>query len=136
MSLNLTREAWSAHSQKNFTSPPGTCLPTADISCRNPLNGHSYLAEFSGVNTRSLPVAPDNRVLGTQKRRGAAGKKTEDFHICILSARTRSSNILFVIIYLYESAADLKSADLYRSWGFKSPSGHHKMTNLFTRHPS
>jgi hypothetical protein len=22
-------------------------------------------------------------------------------------------------------AADLKSADLYRSWGFKSPSGHH-----------
>jgi hypothetical protein len=23
-------------------------------------------------------------------------------------------------------AADLKSADLYRSWGFKSPSGHHK----------
>ena len=23
-------------------------------------------------------------------------------------------------------AADLKSADLYGSWGFKSPSGHHK----------
>ena len=27
-------------------------------------------------------------------------------------------------------AADLKSADLYRSWGFKSPSGHHKIKNL------
>jgi hypothetical protein len=27
-------------------------------------------------------------------------------------------------------AADLKSADLYRSWGFKSPSGHHKTNNL------
>jgi hypothetical protein len=31
-------------------------------------------------------------------------------------------------------AADLKSADLYRSWGFKSPSGHqinsHKINDL------
>jgi hypothetical protein len=27
-------------------------------------------------------------------------------------------------------AADLKSADLYRSWGFKSPSGHHNL-NVF-----
>jgi len=27
-------------------------------------------------------------------------------------------------------AADLKSADLYRSWGFKSPSGHHIINNL------
>jgi hypothetical protein len=25
---------------------------------------------------------------------------------------------------------DLKSADPYRSWGFKSPSGHHKINNL------
>ncbi len=28
-------------------------------------------------------------------------------------------------------AADLKSADLYRSWGFKSPSGHHIINNLY-----
>ena len=28
-------------------------------------------------------------------------------------------------------AADLKSADLYRSWGFKSPSGHHKISSYF-----
>ena len=27
-------------------------------------------------------------------------------------------------------AADLKSADLYRSWGFKSPSGHQKIKEL------
>jgi hypothetical protein len=27
-------------------------------------------------------------------------------------------------------AADLKSADLYRSWGFKSPSGHQKINEL------
>ena len=27
-------------------------------------------------------------------------------------------------------AADLKSAGLNRSWGFKSPSGHHKINNL------
>ena len=27
-------------------------------------------------------------------------------------------------------AADLKSADLYRSWGFKSPSGHHRIKYL------
>ena len=27
-------------------------------------------------------------------------------------------------------AADLKSADLYRSWGFKSPSGHHRINIL------
>ena len=27
-------------------------------------------------------------------------------------------------------AADLKSADLNRSWGFKSPSGHHRINNL------
>ncbi len=27
-------------------------------------------------------------------------------------------------------AADLKSADPYRSWGFKSPSGHHIINNL------
>jgi hypothetical protein len=27
-------------------------------------------------------------------------------------------------------AADLKSADLYRSWGFKSPSGHHRINEL------
>src|SRR5258707_11143104 len=26
--------------------------------------------------------------------------------------------------------ADLKSADLNRSWGFKSPSGHHKIKDL------
>ena len=28
-------------------------------------------------------------------------------------------------------AADLKSADLYRSWGFKSPSGHQGLDYLF-----
>jgi hypothetical protein len=27
-------------------------------------------------------------------------------------------------------AADLKSADPYRSWGFKSPSGHHRISRL------
>ena len=27
-------------------------------------------------------------------------------------------------------AADLKSADLHRSWGFKSPSGHHRVSGL------
>ena len=27
-------------------------------------------------------------------------------------------------------AADLKSADLNRSWGFKSPSGHHRINKL------
>jgi hypothetical protein len=26
--------------------------------------------------------------------------------------------------------ADLKSADLNRSWGFKSPSGHHRINSL------
>ena len=27
-------------------------------------------------------------------------------------------------------AADLKSAGLYRPWGFKSPSGHHRINEL------
>ena len=31
-------------------------------------------------------------------------------------------------------AADLKSAGLHRSWGFKSPSGHHKIDNSQLRH--
>jgi hypothetical protein len=83
-------------------------LPTAEISCRNPLNGHSYLAEFSGVNTRSLPVTPDNRVLGTQKRRGAAGKKTEDSHICLHSAHLIFKYIVY-FIYLVGCAANLQS---------------------------
>ena len=29
--------------------------------------------------------------------------------------------------------ADLKSADLNRSWGFKSPSGHHRINSLRSR---
>jgi hypothetical protein len=29
--------------------------------------------------------------------------------------------------------ADLKSADLNRSWGFKSPSGHHRTNSLRSR---
>ena len=70
-------------------------LPAAEISCRNLLNGHSNLAEFSGVNTRSLQETPDNRVLGTQKRRGVAGKKTEDFHICLHSAHSIFEHLIY-----------------------------------------
>jgi len=88
MSLNLIREAWRAIRRRTHFPARDLRLPTAEISWRNPLNGHSYLAGFSGVNTRSLPVTPDNRVLGTQKRRGAAGKKTEGFRICIHSAHS------------------------------------------------
>jgi hypothetical protein len=38
---------------------------------------------------------------------------------------------LFFFIKIKRYAADLKSADLYRSWGFKSPSGHQKIKELF-----
>jgi hypothetical protein len=31
----------------------------------------------------------------------------------------------FFMSYLQRDTADLKSADHKRSWGFKSPSGHH-----------
>jgi len=31
-------------------------------------------------------------------------------------------------------AADLKSADPQGLWGFKSPSGHHKINNLHYKH--
>jgi hypothetical protein len=86
MSLNLPRQAGAPIRGRTHFAARDLRLPTAEISCRNLLNGLSYLAEFSGVNMRSLPVTPVNRVLGTQKRRGAAGKKTEDFHTCLHSA--------------------------------------------------
>jgi hypothetical protein len=36
----------------------------------------------------------------------------------------------FVCRYLRAYATHLKSAGLYRPWGFKSPSGHHIINNL------
>jgi hypothetical protein len=34
-------------------------------------------------------------------------------------------SIAVISLNVYGSKTDLKSADLNRSWGFKSPSGHH-----------
>jgi hypothetical protein len=39
----------------------------------------------------------------------------------------------FICCYLRTNAKHLKSADLYRSWGLKSPSGHHRINRIQLR---
>ena len=50
------------------------------------------------------------------------GKKVLITHASLV--KFAQGNHFGPVQYLHECAADLKSADLYRSWGFKSPSGH------------
>ena len=50
--------------------------------------------------------------------------KQQNLHINLHSSHLTKRNSLYVR-YLQIDTADLKSADLNRSWGFKSPSGHH-----------
>ena len=40
---------------------------------------------------------------------------------------------LFIISNIHADAADLKSADPNRSWGFKSPSGHQLLSVIYMR---
>ena len=54
--------------------------------------------------------------------------KRKNLHINLHSSHLCKRNSLYVS-YLQRDTADLKSADLYRSWGFKSPSGHHLETD-------
>jgi|SRR5579884_1270079 len=49
------------------------------------------------------------------------------------TVRTLMWCIYIIFIALRECAADLKSADLNRSWGFKSPSGHQHYGPSFTQ---
>jgi hypothetical protein len=53
------------------------------------------------------------------------GLSVEVLHIK-LHIETGVSYKSFVIMVKSADTADLKSADLNRSWGFKSPSGHHE----------
>jgi hypothetical protein len=50
--------------------------------------------------------------------------KRQNLHINLHSSHLGKHNSLYVS-YLLRDTADLKSADHNRSWGFKSPSGHH-----------
>jgi len=52
-------------------------------------------------------------------------EKRQNLHINLHSPHFCKRNSLYVR-YLQRDTADLKSADRKRSWGFKSPSGHHR----------
>jgi len=51
--------------------------------------------------------------------------KWQNLHINLHIPHFCKCNSLYVS-YLQADTADLKSADLKGSWGFKSPSGHHR----------